>query len=444
MDRRFERRKRQLLSDCKISSGWLGGAVDRLAGFVSPFAARLTDPAQRQHAREYCQGLVSNVERKNVEAIAYQHDQDRRALQHFIGTSPWNHTPLLDELCGQVADALQEPDGVLVLDPSSFPKCGKKSVGVARQWCGRLGKIENCQVGVYLAYVSRTEQALVDFRLYLPKAWTKDRVRRKVAGVPRDVKFQTRHALALEMIQQRGGILPHRWVAADDEFGKAGTFRRELHERKETYLLAVPGNLTVRVLPGAELPCRGQKGVAAFERLDVLCRHLPASAWRRIDLRDGEKGPLVYAVAVIPHVQARSESRPMQYVETAVFIRYTDSDGTHHEDYYLSDAPADTPRGEFLRVACAEKRVEECFRRGKSETGLADYEVRNWLGWHHHQTLSLLAMWFLVQETRRGKKIHAGHDGIIRTEDNCPIAACGLERLASELDSPTLTAPIAA
>jgi SRSO17 transposase len=155
---------------------------------------------QAQHARHYVAGLVSDLKEKNVECIAYLHDQEREPLQQFIGQSPWDHRPLIGELVRQVAQQLGSPDGVLVFDPSAFAKKGKASVGVQRQWCGRLGKIENCQVGIYLGYVGPHEHALVDVRLYLPKEWTKDRPRCAKAGVPRTVMFQTRHAQALESV----------------------------------------------------------------------------------------------------------------------------------------------------------------------------------------------------------------------------------------------------
>jgi SRSO17 transposase len=446
MDRCYARRKQAVLADCKVPQRLLRGALQRLVGFVAPFAERLTDPTQREHAVAYCQGLVSDVERKNVEAIAYQHDQDRRNLQHFIGTSAWDHASLMDELCDQVADELGEPDAVLVIDPSAFPKCGKQSVGVQRQWCGRLGKVENCQVGVYLGYASRSEHALVDFRLYLPKEWACDRPRRKAAGVPKKLTFQTRHELALEMLRERRATLRHRWVTADDEFGKVGHFRRQLHELQETYLLAVPGSTNVRVLAGEELPRRGQKGPKAppFQRVDQVAALLPAGAWQRVDVRDGEKGALIYEVAVVPRVQAKGEGRAMKYVETLVVIRYTDSSGTRQQDYYLSDAAPSTLAAEFARVACAERRVEECIRRSKGEAGLADYEVRHWLGWHHHQTLSLIATWFLVQETRRGKKAGPGIDRSTGTEDPCAAPAFRLEGRTAQLDSAAFRTTIAA
>lgn len=169
-------------------------------------------------------------------------------MQYFLGESQWDHQPLLVELATQVGRDLGRADGVIVFDPSGFPKKGKESVGVQRQWCGRLGKIENCQVGVYMAYVSAEEQALVNTRLYLPREWAKDKARRKKCHVPREVKFQTRHALCLEMLDEVGSLLPHGWIAGDDEMGRSSGFRKELRSRNERYLLAVPSNTLVRDL----------------------------------------------------------------------------------------------------------------------------------------------------------------------------------------------------
>lgn len=445
MDRRFEVRKQEMLADCEVDQGLLREVLPQLVKFIAPFQ-RCLGKARGQHAEEYVQGLLSNVKRKNVESIAYQLDQDRRNLQHFIGTAEWDHAPLLDELCGQVADNLGSPDGVLVIDPSGHPKQGKMSVGVARQWCGRLGKVDNCQVGVYLAYASPRGHALCDFRLYLPKEWTNDRKRCRQAGVPRPVKHRTRHALALEMLLARSATLPHSWVTADDEFGKVGHFRRDLHEHGERYLLAVPHNLTVRVLESDQLPRRGRGAPKPppFVQLETLRNALPASAWTTIKVRSGEKGPLIVEAAMIPRVQAKGGRRYMDYAETAVFIRYVDASGTRHDDYYLSDAATDVPLPTFASVASSERRVEECLRRAKSEGGMGDYEVRNWVGWHHHQTLSLLATWFLTLQTQRAEKKDAGHDRPSTAPDHRATVGTRMEPYKTVLDHQQRKAPLAA
>jgi SRSO17 transposase len=436
MERRFESRFDEMMDQAEASPELIRDLVPRLTLFLAPFLQSLSGLEQRQHAVEYMTGLMSGLERKTGEGIAYLHDQDRQGIQKFVGQVPWGHRPLLGTLAAQVGAELGEPDGVLVFDPSAFPKKGDKSVGVAKQWCGRLGKVENCQVGVYMAYVSHKEHALVDFRLYLPEDWARDRARRKEAGVPKEIKFCTRHELSLEMLEQCGGELPHAWVAGDDEMGRPTGFRLKLRERGERYLLAVPSNTLIRDLnaPPPEYSGRGPHPKNPFIRVDYWCATLPEAAWTTIDVRDGEKGPLVIE-ATKCRVQARTETRGTGPDEVLFLTRELQSDNTYKLDYYLSNADADVPLAEFARVAKAAHRVEECFERAKGEAGLGDYQVRNWIAWHHHQALSLLAAWFLNKETRRGKNTHPGTDlsaaqavnrGVIEShlETNLPASLC--------------------
>jgi SRSO17 transposase len=411
MERRFEVRLEELLEDAVLDRRIPEGMLDRLERFAKPFAAIMENDAQQRHLGEYVAGLFSDVKRKNAETIAYLHDQDRQAMQKFIGQSLWDDGLLIRELSRQVGVELGEPDSVLVFDPSGFKKQGKESVGVARQWCGRLGKIDNCQVGIYLGYVSRKEHALVDARLYLNKEWAKDKRRRKKCGVPAEIRFQTRHALALEMLAEHGTTLPHAWIAGDDEMGRSSAFRRDLRALGERYLLAVPSNTLVRDLEASprEYGGRGPRPKAPFVRADRWRETLPEDAWKTIDVRDGARGPLVVQ-AVKRRVQAKTDRRRNGPEEMLLILREAQADGTMKHDYHLSNAAPETPLTEFARVAKAEHRIEECLERAKSDAGLAQYQVRNWIGWYHHQTLSLLAAWFLTQEDRRGKKIHSGTD----------------------------------
>ena len=402
MERRFAVRYEELMAEAEVKPEALEGVLGRLKEFVRPFAASLEHAAQRSHLEEYVTGLVSNVKRKNIETIAYLHEQDRQPLQKFIGQKPWKWQPMIGELARQIGATLGEASGVLVIDPSGVLKQGKASVGVARQWCGRAGKVDNCQVGVYLGYVSRKEHALVDTRLYLPKEWTRDRKRCRRAGIPKEVCFCTRHALGLDMLREHRAALPHAWVAGDDEMGRNSGFREELRQMNERYLLAVPSNTLVRDLDAA--PPRyggsGQPPKVSFQRADG--RMKTVKNWVRIEVRPGEKGPLVVE-AVKVRVQAKLGRRHGPE-ETLVIFRERQGRKTIKHDYCLSNAPFDTPLREFARVLGAEHRIEECLRRSKGEAGLAQYQVRTWEGWHHHQTLALLATWFLTQEKRRGEK----------------------------------------
>jgi SRSO17 transposase len=429
MERRFRVRLDELLDDAQVRPSLLRGVLPRLQSFLQPFVEALQTPEQQTNARHYVQGLLSDLKGKDVESIAYLHDRERQGLQKFIGQAAWDHQPLLTELVWQVGTELGETDGVLVFDPSAFPKKGTESVGVQRQWCGRLGKIDNCQVGIYLGYVSRREQALVDCRLYLPKEWANRKRRRQKAGVPAAIRFRTRHELILEMLDERGPALPHAWIAGDDELGRSSWFRQELRSRNECYLLAVPSNTAVRDLTAPEPPYggHGRRPRVPFTRVDRWRAALPATAWQTVEVRDGEQGPVVVQVAWTL-VQARSEGRVSDVAERLVVFRERQGDGSWKHDYLLSNAALGTPVAECARVFKAQHRIEECLQRAKGEAGLAAYQVRTWEGWQHHQTLSLLATWFLTQETRRGKNTDPGTDGSTSADDDRRLAelAAGL------------------
>jgi SRSO17 transposase len=444
MERRFRVRLDELLEDAEVPPGLLRGVLPRLESFLHPFVEALRSPEQRTNAQHYVQGLLSDLPSKDAESIAYLHDRERQGLQKFIGQADWDHHPLLTELARQVGTEVGEPDAVLVFDPSSFVKKGSESVGVARQWCGRLGKVENCQVGVYLGYVSRREHALVDFRLYLPREWASDRKRRKKAGVPKEIRFRTRHELALQMLDERGPELPHAWIAGDDEMGRSSWFRQQLRTRGERYLLAVPSNTLVRDLLAAAPPYsgRGRRPQAPFRRVDLWCAALAESAWETVEVRDGEKGPLLVQAAWTL-VQARTEGRPSDVVETLVVFREQQGDGSWKHDCTLSNVVLDEPISEFARVFKAEHLVEDCLKRAKSDAGLADYQVRSWEGWHHHQALSVLATWFLTQETRRGKNTDSGTDAAAGAAAAGWTAGVPSEQPEADAPAPHHAAPFA-
>ena len=433
MERRFELRKDALLAEAQVPAGLYQGTLERLERFVEPFAACLTRMEQTEHTLEFVSGLLSDLDRKNTESIAYRHDQERKNLQHFIGQAQWDHQPLFEELARQVGRTLGRPDGVLVFDPSGFPKKGTHSVGVQRQWCGRLGKVENCQVGVYLGYVSAEGHALVNTRLYFPQEWAKDRVRRKACHVPRTLKYQSRFELCLEMLDEVGQRLPHQWITGDDELGRSSGFRRELRERNQRYLLAIPGRILIRDLEAPPLapPRLGAPSKRPFQSAQTWRSALPESVWSKISVRDGEKGPLELGICK-RRVQTKREGQRVGGEELLVLTRVRDETGGIHYQEYLSNAPAETPLHELARVVKAEHRIEDCIQRGKSETGLADYEVRSWPGWYHHQVLSMIAAWFVLEETHRGKKTVPA-----MTFPQTRMAITALLHSASQCDGPT-------
>ncbi|GAC1471718.1 MAG: hypothetical protein NVSMB9_18190 [Isosphaeraceae bacterium] len=205
LERRYGLRLEQMLAQAEVSTELMHGLFDRLEAF----ARSLDQPEQRRHAAEYLTGLLSKLPRKSSGPIDYLHDCQRQGLQNFVGSVPWDHKPLLTTLAKQDGEGLGDPDAAIVFDPSAFAKKGTKSVGMARQWCGGYGKVENCQVGVFLAYVSRKEKALVNARLYLLKEWVIDKARRKQAGVSASLlalgQPPDRMARSMVMMRTRGG-----------------------------------------------------------------------------------------------------------------------------------------------------------------------------------------------------------------------------------------------
>jgi len=409
MEARYTFRKTQLLDECQVAPEIFEQVIPRVYTFMEPFVTIFHGQVDDQHAKTYVCGLLSDVERKNIESIASRVGQSRLPLQGFIGSNEGDDEPLRQEWRRQVKTHLGQGDGVLVFDPSGFPKSGGESVGVARQWCGRLGTVDNCQVAIYLGYVSRKGHTLVDTRLYLPTEWTKEKARLDNAGVPKGYRsYRTRHQLALEMLAKNGACLPQSWMAGDDEMGRPYWFRRRLAALGERYVLAVPSNTTIRDLEvePAAYSGRGRRPKRPWQSVEAWSQSRADETWRRIDVRDGSKGPLVVE-AVKRRVVSRTHRRQQGDEEMVVVVRDRDRDNQQvvKVDDYLSNAVPETPLGEFARVAKAEHRIEECLQRSKSEAGLADDEVRHWTGLHHHQTLSLLATWFLVRETDRGKKM---------------------------------------
>src|SRR5438105_13269456 len=242
----WAQRQEELVSDCVVSPNVFTHMVDHLRDFVVPYQHALETEAGKRNVYLYLAGLLSHLPRKNAEDIATLVDVERLVMQDFIGTAPWDHRPLVQVLVGEVADRLGEPDGIIAFDPSSFPKRGTHSVGVKRQWCGHRGKVNNCQVGVFMGYVSHHDHALLDFRLSLPEEWARDEPRRQECHVPPEVRYHTRQAQCLEMLDAWRAQVPHGWVTGDDELGRHTRFRGELRQRGDRDVLGVPCPTPVR------------------------------------------------------------------------------------------------------------------------------------------------------------------------------------------------------
>jgi SRSO17 transposase len=349
---------------------------------------------------------LSGLERKTSEPIAREADVPRRALQRFVGAGEWDDEAVTAALRGQVREELGDPNGVLVLDPSSFPKKGSASCGVQRQWCGRLGKTDNCQVGVLVAYAAAQGHTLVDRQLYLPESWAKDKQRRKQCQVPPGVKYEPKWQIGLKLLK-RCEELPHAWITADDEFGRVSAFREALRNDGEHYVLDVPCNTLVRDLSERVRRRAGQRPrKPPFRRVDAWRRRQPENRWEEVEIRAGEKGPLRVQV-IRARVQTRTKGR-LGPVETLVVIRTLEAEPRTY--YTLSHADESVPTAEIVRAHSERHRVEETLQDGKGEVGLGHYEVRSWTGWHHHMTLCMLALLFLVLEkVRLGKKNPGSH-----------------------------------
>jgi SRSO17 transposase len=423
----WAQRQAELLRDCVVSPNVFTPMVDHLRDFVRPYQRALETEAGKRNVYLYLAGLLSHLPRKNAEAIATLVEVERLVLQDFIGTAPWDHRPLVQVLVGEVVAGLGEPDGIIAFDPSSFPKRGTHSVGVKRQWCGHRGKVDNCQVGVFMGYVSRRDHALLDFRLFLPQEWARDAQRRQTCHVPREVRYHTRQEQCLEMLDRWGAQVPHGWVIGDDELGRHTRFRGELRQRGERYVLGVPCTTTIRDLeaPAPAYQGRGRRPKAPWQSVTVWRQALRPEGWTQLTVRDGEKGPVEIEL-VTRRVQTRLERKRTGPQEWLVVTRHPladpetlearasqdvpDQDARYRYQYYLAPTQADASEmeepslAELARVIQAGVCIEASFKRGKGEAGMDEYQVRTWEGWHHHMTLTLIAVWFLIGETHRGQQ----------------------------------------
>jgi SRSO17 transposase len=400
-----------LLADTEVAPAAVAGCRLRLECFLQRYLPRFYRVEQHELARVVLQGKLSNLQRKTSEPIANQAGRQRKPVQHFVGAGGWNDEAVMTELRRHVAEAFGDADAVLVLDPSAFAKSGSASCGVARQWCGRLGKVDNCQVGVFLAYVTAAGQTLVDRRLYLPQEWADDAARRPQTYVPKEVGFEESWRIGLKLLDRAGEDLPFGWVAGDDEFGRVTAFRAALRGRGLRYVLDVPSNTLIRDLE--ETPAPGRRRPPR-RRAEDRAKALPRRRWRKVRLGAGAKGPKVVWAAEA-WVQTKDEDGRVGPRERLVVIRNTDREPQTW--YTLSNAPADVPLAKVVAVHGRRHGVEELFAAGKGEVGLSHYEVRSWVGWHHHMTLSLLALWFLEMEKEQLGGKNPGTDGAAVTGD---------------------------
>ncbi len=370
-------------------------AVEAVAAAIGAVAARLRPHFRRgaahQHACAYLRGLLGSAERKNgwqlAEEGGYRHP---RSIQRVLDRSVWDADAARDELRAYVVDALGDPAGVLIVDETGFLKQGRKSVGVKRQYSGTAGRIENCQIGVFLAYASAKGRAAVDRALYLPQEWCDDAERRAAAGVPTTAPFRTKPQLALTMIERAlDAGMPAAWVTADEVYGNDYSFRRALEMRGQAYVVAVKRTQAVSTWP--------PYGPIGQAKADDLAAGLAPPAWQRLSCGDGAQGERVYDWALLPLRPAMEEGWRHALLVRRHPVRAEET------TFYLVHQPDDAPLAEVVRAAGSRWAIEDTFKLAKGQAGLDHYETRSWRGWHRHITLALWALAILAGEAARAK-----------------------------------------
>lgn len=395
-------------------------AAGQLVQFHDQFAPLFGKEQAQDHAYTYLKGLMCCPERKSIEPIALCTGNGQvSGLQKFIAVAPWQPDDVQAELQGVFADELVPsaagtPTGTVgVIDESAFAKKGAKSAGVARQHNGRLGKQDNCQVGVFLVGVTPAGTALLDHQLYLHESWYEGdaaTLRRAEAHIPEDLPFRTKPQIAASMIRNLAvlGIVGLDWVTADEAYGSNGDLLDELEQLGQRYVMEVPTTTTVWMAdPASCVPSYSGRGQPpsrpsreAVCSVAELAAGLPADAWQRLQVREGAVGPLVFELAAVRAwaVRHRKPGPPIW-----VLVRRS-LEETPEVKYYVSNGEAETPLGVLALVACTRHQVEDFFEDSKGYLGLAQYETRSWVGWHHHMALVGLAHLFVVLTRLRLKK----------------------------------------
>jgi SRSO17 transposase len=341
--------------------------------------ARFERAEPRKRAMRYIQGLMSDIARKNGWQLAeYAGEATPDGMQRLLSTAVWDAEGVRDDLRDYVVESLASVEGVLVVDESGFLKKGTHSVGVKRQYSGTAGRVENCQIGVFLGYASHQGQALIDRALYLPQEWAGDEARRREAKVPDEVTFATKPELGRQMLERAfAANVPARWVTGDSIYGGDRRLRLWLEERQRWFVLGI---------------AKDEPLWSGFyqQRADERAAALPEDAWLPLSCGAGAKGPRVYDWALLPLPRWGQSDAVLH----ALLVRRSLSDG--ELAYFVVFAPAGTALQTLVTVAGMRWTIEECFEVGKSETGLDEYEVRHWPGWYRHITLSMVALAFLA------------------------------------------------
>lgn len=367
-------------TDVQQWRGGLGEVQARIAG-------RFARSEQRARVRAYLEGLLSPVERKNGWQLAEQAGEARPyGMQRLLAGAKWDADRVRDDLRGYVLEHLGDPRAVLILDETGFLKQGVKSAGVKRQYSGTAGRIENCQIGVFLTYATPRGHVLLDRELYLPREWADDATRRAEAGIPERVTFATKPELARRMLERaREAGVQAAWVTGDSIYGGDRRLRVWLEQQEQPFVLGV----TSREPLWAVLDGRwGQP------RADAIAATIPASDWKRLSAGAGAKGPRRYDWARVRLARLQLSAEDLRW-DHWLLVRRSLSDPTDLA-YYVVFAPTGTPLQTLVRVAGTRWRIEQSFELAKGEVGLDDYEVRRWEGWYRHMTLAMFALAYLA------------------------------------------------
>jgi SRSO17 transposase len=369
-----EQTKTAIEMTLKEAEAWAEGLL-KIADRIGTHFPR-SEPRQRAFA--YLKALISPIERKNGWQLAAQAgDETPYGVQHLLGRAEWNADEVRDDLPDYVNQHLGEDEAVVVVDETGFLKKGNHSVGVQRQYSGTAGRIENCQIGVFLAYASSKGRTFIDRELYLPKQWADDAERRKEAGVPEDVKFSTKPQLAQKMIKRAvESSIAFKWITGDEVYGNDRTLRVWMEQEGLFYVMAVASNQHVWL---------GFKQV----KINQIIKKITKSQWQVVSAGDGSKGPRLYEWALVPVLSIMIENRRW------LLVRRSISDPKQMA-YYVVYGPPETKLEEMVKVAGKRWAIEESFETAKGEVGLDQYEVRSWQGWYRHITLAMLAHAYLT------------------------------------------------
>jgi SRSO17 transposase len=391
----------------------------KLEAFLADVVLFMGRKERGQHAEEYVRGLLMDGERKSIEPMANRlPDGDVQALQQFVNQSPWSSREVRASLARKVEREFV-PEAYWLIDEVSFPKQGKRSVGVARQYCGALGKTANCQVAVTLDLGTEESSTPLDWALYLPEQWIDDPVRRKEAGVPEEITFKTKPQLALDLVDGvRGWGLQNRLVLADSLYGDGYEFRQGLRSRQLDYVVQVSGELMAwtkdphppkpPMKRGGKIPRKRfyAKELPPARSLCQIAKELPSQSWKKITWREGTKGPLSsrFARVIVWMANGLIQGKTMEVPSEELLIEWPEGKKEPLKYWLSSLSPHRTSWRGLVRKAKGRFRIEQDYEEMKGELGLDHFEGRSWQGWHHHVTLVTLAYAFLMLERIGNKK----------------------------------------